>query len=180
MTEISKPFRLFDNFLAVDSYVIAEPNTTYTRLNVERGQAVAVCLFNKDTKKYILVKQFRLAKKLVEPESDGRILELIAGMIDDGETPLDAAIRECVEETGYKPRPENIQAADRMFSSVGFTTEVIHTFYASVSEADKVSSGGGLTQENESIEVVHMTSDELLEYMLDNNNIIDSKILVLF
>lgn len=45
--------------------------------------------------KVVLVKQYRHG-------SDSITLELPAGLVEQGEEPLKAAIRECIEETGYE------------------------------------------------------------------------------
>jgi 8-oxo-dGTP pyrophosphatase MutT (NUDIX family) len=45
----------------------------------------------------VMVRQFRHG-------SAGVTLEIPAGLVDPGEEPMDAAVRECLEETGYRAR----------------------------------------------------------------------------
>ena len=49
-------------------------------------------------KRILLVEQFRPG--ILKRKHGPTILEIVAGMIDKGETPSDAAKRECLEETG--------------------------------------------------------------------------------
>ena len=49
-------------------------------------------------KKIILLQQFRPG--IIKRKHNPIILEIVAGMIDEGEAPSDAAKRECLEETG--------------------------------------------------------------------------------
>ena len=48
--------------------------------------------------KIILLEQIRVG--IIESNHDPVIKEIVAGMIDKGETPENAAIRECKEEIG--------------------------------------------------------------------------------
>jgi 8-oxo-dGTP pyrophosphatase MutT (NUDIX family) len=54
--------------------------------------------------------------------------EVPAGIVDDGETPLEAASRETLEETGWQPGP--ITPLLTYHPSSGSTDQVFHIFYA--------------------------------------------------
>ena len=54
--------------------------------------------------------------------------EFVAGIIDDGETPAEAAVREAKEETGFVA--DSIESLGEFYPSFGATDEVIHLFYA--------------------------------------------------
>lgn len=69
----------------------------------------------------VLVRQFRYAV--------GRqTLELPAGKIEPGESPLEAAARELAEETGL--RAARFEPLLRLFPAPGYSSEVIHAFAA--------------------------------------------------
>ena len=60
----------------------------------------------------------------------------MAGKIDDGEAPADAAKREVEEETGY--RVESVEALGRCFTMPGGSSERIHLFVAYITEQMQV------------------------------------------
>lgn len=66
----------------------------------------------------ILVKQFR-------PPLDAWTIELPAGLIDEGETPEEAAIRELREETGYVGDTEDCRITGALPLSPGLSDETI-------------------------------------------------------
>ncbi|NLV82168.1 MAG: NUDIX hydrolase [Synergistaceae bacterium] len=88
---------------------------------VEHKPAVAIFIVNQDGK-ICLVSQYRHAV-------DTDVLEIPAGLVEDGETPYDAAIRELQEETGYKAL--NMTKVSDFYTSPGFSTEMIHLYYTS-------------------------------------------------
>jgi NUDIX domain len=105
--EIRSHKRLFDDFFKIDELVLAHErydggmSGDERRLVFERGDAVAVLLFDAGARAVVLVEQFRpptlIAHRRDNPASmDGWIIELVAGMIDAGETAEPAAIRESV------------------------------------------------------------------------------------
>lgn len=69
----------------------------------------------------LLIRQFRHA-------ADGDIWEIPAGRLDPGEEPVDCAHRELAEETGYTAT--TIEPLISVFTTPGFTDEVIHLFVA--------------------------------------------------
>ena len=165
---IHRQTRLFDDFFKIDEIQVSHEQLDGTmsaeqrRLVFERGDAVAVLLFNLDTRCVVLVRQFKVPtligrRRDVPSSSDGWITEAMAGMIDANETPEAAAIRETMEETGYQI--SNPRLIAKFFSSPGGTSERIFLYYADVRNADRTGRGGGI--EDEDVEVVHMPLAQL-------------------
>ena len=163
---------VFDDKLVLqEGQITDEHNNTYTRLRINRQDASAVLLFNTDSSKVILTRQFRYP---VAAHSNENLLEILAGKVDPGEAPLDTAIREAEEETGYKISPPNIRFLLSCFVSPGYSTERYHLYYATVTNADRQSQGGGLASENESIQLVELEVEEFRK-QINNGQIQDAK-----
>src|SRR5580693_4418721 len=76
----------------------SDPKTKFEiKRSVIRHNGSAVMMAVDEKKRILLVRQYRLP-------ADKYMWELPAGKVDDGETPLQAAKRELVEETGYKAK----------------------------------------------------------------------------
>src|SRR5690606_25914678 len=58
----------------------------------------------------------------------GRMLGIPAGLVESGEDPAVAAVRELEEETGYHAK--KIQHLISYYSSPGFTNEKLHAYLA--------------------------------------------------
>jgi ADP-ribose pyrophosphatase len=176
--------RKFDGFFKVDEIDISHERydgamRREQRLVFERGDAVAVLLYDPASKEVLVLEQFRapvlLARRRNDPQtSDGWIVEAVAGMIDDGETPEQAVIREALEETGY--RIATPRAIDTFFSSPGGTSERVFLYFAEVTAADRTGAGGGIAGE-EDIALVRLSTDELF-HRLDNSQIEDPKLAI--
>ena len=121
-----------------------------------------VAILVKVDDKFIIEKQFRYAL-------GKEIYELPAGKLEADEEPLEAAKRECLEETGYKPL-EMIHLCD-MSPTCGYSTEIIHFYYCpkSVKQERHLDS-------DEVIDLMYLSLEEI-EHMIKNDQIIDSKIL---
>ena len=167
---ITRQRRLFDDFFKIDELfamhrqIDGTMSSAQRRLVFERGDSVAVLLFNRDRRAVVLVEQFKapalLARRRDDPATtDGWLVETLAGMIDDGETPETAAIRETLEETGYQIR--TAEPIGRFFVSPGGTSERVFLYFAEVTDADRADEGGGI--DDEDIRVLHVGLAELFE-----------------
>lgn len=72
-----------------------------TRELLERGQAVGVLLYDPAADALVLIEQFRVGA-LDDPDS-AWLLEIVAGVVEEGETLEDVAKRESLEEAGCEP-----------------------------------------------------------------------------
>lgn len=93
----------------------------YSFIEIKPG----ICVIIKTGDKYVLLKEYRYPIKQWT-------YEFAAGIIDDGEQPVDAAKREVEEETGYVA--DKITELGEFYPSFGATNEVIHLFFAECSE----------------------------------------------
>jgi len=155
------------------------------RVNFERGDGVAVLLWNPDTERVVLVRQFRysawaaLARDAGGEPPDGRaawMLEIVAGMQDGGRAAAEVARAELLEEAGYHVRGE-LHYLLTIYPSPGGTSERIFVFRADVEASDRVAQGGGLAHEHEDVEVVELPLHEALA-KVRSGEITDAKTVV--
>ena len=125
---------------------------------VEQGNAVAVLAIDDDDE-VILVNEFRYPV--------GYVLEIPAGTVDKGETPLKCAKRELLEETGYKAK--KIEHLIRFFPKLGYNTQIIDCYVAT--ELEKISEPN--LDEDELITVKKIKFRKLLN-MINNGKIYGS------
>jgi len=154
--------RVFDGFFKIDEATVSyerfdgQMSPQLSRLVFERGDSVSAFVYNTESRKVVLVNQFKYP---VYTKGSGWITETVAGMIDGDETPEEALRREIVEEIGYVV--SNVEHISTFYVSPGGSSERILLYYAEVVSSDKVGPGGGVRSENEDIEVVEIDVDEL-------------------
>ncbi len=141
----------------------------------DKGDGAAVFMYNQQTKKVLMTKQFRMPA-YINGIATGIVTEVPAGMLDKDD-PETCIIREIEEETGY--RVPSVKKVKNCFMTPGAVTEITHMFIAEYNETMKVSNGGGVANEQEDILVFEMTFEEV-KRSLKNNEIRDAKTLILF
>ena len=141
---------------------------------LERRDASAILIHDESAGTVILVRQLRVAAAINQHPDP--MLEAAAGLIDAGETALEAAIREAGEETGFHPRAA--EAIMTIYPSPGVVTERIHLFYARVSREDRRSHGGGLAQGSEDAGGVEGPPPPIPATLADGS-IVDAKTIIL-
>jgi len=118
----------------------------FTRQNIIHPGAVAILpITAKGT--YVFIRQFR-------PAARDWILEIPAGTLEPGETPLACAKRELIEEIGFAARAW--KKLGKIFTAPGFCTEQIHLF-----EATGLKPATAAKDEDEHIELAEMTGVEV-------------------
>lgn len=145
---------------------------TVTRQVVRPKKAAAVLIHDTQSDSIVFSSQFRVAAM---EENEGWMLEIPAGVLDEGEEPEAAARRECAEETGYAI--ENLELVTTYFTSPGYTTERLAIYYAQVSRADKTGAGGGNADENEEILIQEIPFSDCV-LMVQDGRISDGKTLI--
>ncbi len=114
------------------------------------GAPVCILAITTDNQ-VLLAKQYRQGPEKV-------LLELPGGGKDDGETPLEAAKRELLEETGYTGDFEFIGTSLRCAYSTGTRNHFVATNCIKVQEPEN--------DEHEFIEIVTMTIQEFKKHIL--------------
>ena len=165
-------FKVEEAFLQYEQFN-GEMSGTVRRFSLERGNSVAVLVLNLDANKLNLVSQFRYPTYKKGP---GWTIEAIAGMVDAGETPEEAARREVQEETGLYI--STLEFVTSFYPSPGGSSEQIFLYYSEVSgEGAKHDITGGLTSEGEDILFMEISLDDALE-KIKSGEIMDAKTII--
>lgn len=126
-----------------------------------KGSAVMMAVDDKN--RILLVRQFRLPARQ-------SMWELPAGRLDDGETPLQAAKRELIEETGYKAKRWDKLAS--FYPSPGYVSEKMTIFLAT-----ELTEGEAKPMEDERIEARWFKPKEVRD-LIDGGKILDAKTII--
>ena len=153
--EIIEKTAAFQGYFRIDRYRLRHRrfdggwSDVMTREVFERGQAVAVLPYDPQRDELVLIEQFR-----VGAYAEGRapwLIEVVAGIIEEGEDPAEVARREMQEETGCELL-DLVPVADYLVSPGG-TSQGVKLF------CGRVNAGGaggihGLAHEHEDIRVM--------------------------
>lgn len=121
---------------------------------LQRGEAVVVLPYDPRRDQVVLIEQIRIAA--YDSGDSPWLLEMVAGMIEPGESPEQVARREAMEEAGLQIN--RIQPIFNYLTSPGGCTERMIVLAAEV-DSHLAQGIHGLEQENEDI-MVHVISRE--------------------
>ena len=165
---IEKRETVFQGFFRMDKLWLTHPRfdgrnmPQFTRELFIRGDATCVLPYDPDRDEIVLLEQFRLGA--LGRNQSPWLLELVAGMNEEGETNEDVAQREGQEEAGLSF--SKLEKICEYLVSPGGTTEMIHLYYGHVSTE---SAGGlyGLEHEHEDIRAHVVSAEEAIAMISD-------------
>ncbi len=131
-----------------------------TRELFERGTAAAVLLYDPRRDEVVLVEQFRIGA--LEAPRGPWLVEVVAGIVEPGETPEGVVRREAVEEAGCTVRA--LHPICNYLVSPGGTSERIALFCGEV-DAEGVGGLHGLAHEGEDIRVLPVPRAHALAWL---------------
>lgn len=137
-------------------------------LRFVRGDSTAAIVFHRQSRRIILVQQFRYP-------AAGWMIEATAGALRPDEPPESGVRREVEEETGY--RVDRLVPIATFYVSPGGSTERVFLFYAEVGGADPMVDHGGIAAEHEDIRIVRIPLAEA-QTLLATGDIVDAKTII--
>ena len=147
--------------LTIDVADIELPDGRRSTREIVRHRGAAVILGQRPDGCYVLVRQYR---KAVEQA----LLEVVAGCLEEGEDPDEAARREMAEESGYDVI--SLRKIGVIVPCPGYSEERLHLYYAGLAQEPS----GQRPDPDENLEPVVMTA-EALDAALDAGELIDGK-----
>lgn len=157
--------RVFDGkFVKVDILDVTLPNGKTAKREIVRFPQVVVIVPKFPNGDILCIEQPRIA---IEPDS---VIEAIAGKIDPGEDPYEAALRELKEETGYVP--SRIEMIGTLYPSPGYCNEKQFVFSAKIDDPP----GPTSPDEDERISLVRLNQIQLQDLVWSGRPL-DSKLL---
>jgi len=105
--------------LAVEEHALPDGRAASFEIVRHPGGAAALPVLGDGS--VFLIRQFR-------PAVGRSVLEIPAGKLDAGESPLECIHRELQEEVGF--RAETVEKLGEMITAVGFCNEIVHLYLA--------------------------------------------------
>lgn len=170
---------VFQGYFRIDRYQLRHEQfagglgTALVREVFERGQVAAVLPFDPVAGQVVLIEQFRPGAWAAG--HDPWLLECVAGVIEQGESPTEVCIREAQEEAGCVVS-DLIPIVAPFFSSPGACSETVALFCARV-DASTAHGVHGLDDEGEDIRVGTWSLDDALQ-LLAEGRIVNAKTII--
>ena len=146
--------KVYEGFFSVEEHDLSyqkfnkEQSAVVTRSALISSDAVIVLPYDPVNDRILLIEQFRTGP-YVKGDDEPWVLEPIAGLIDEGETPESAGIREAQEEAHLKIR--ELELVARSYPSPSISTEFFHQYIGIVELPESSNLIAGLSSENEDI-----------------------------
>ena len=176
----------FSNYFRIDQYLLKHRlfqggwSKLLSREVFERGHAVNGLLYDPELDRLVFIEQFRqgafaaLASPWFEDNGSPWLIEVIAGIIDAGETPESVLYREAIEEAGCEIIEHELIC--HYLVSPGASSESMFSFCGWV-DSSNVGGVHGLEEEGENIRVFTLSFEEAMD-MLDQGKVINSMTII--
>lgn len=166
-----KRVRAREGFLNVDLYGLVrhapEGPETMVREVLERGASVAILPYDPVRDTVLTVEEFRIGPLAAGcSESDWALPGPVAGVVDPGESPVEAALREAQEEAGVRIDEEALFDPMTILPSPGGSSEVVTLLLAETDLSDVREGRFGASGETEETSVRIMTRVEALRLIM--------------
>jgi ADP-ribose pyrophosphatase len=142
--ELTGPENRGGGFFRYDRYRVVLDQSAMERDVVRVGRVVVILPVDLDRDEIVLIRQFRLGAHLALGTGD--VVEVPAGRVERGEALIDAARRECQEETGVVP--QTLMPIFDLMPSPGMSDEHM-SFFLAVVEGYQVPARAGAAHEQE-------------------------------
>ena len=162
--------RAYAHFFALDDFEVQHDrfdgamSPVLTRAVFIATDAAILLPYDPIRDRVLLVEQMRMGP-LARGDRSCWQLEPIAGHIDPGETPQEAARREAVEEAGLSL--DLLEEVAQVYASPGNSTEFYYIFCGLADLPDSVAGIGGIASENEDIRSHLLDFNELMTLVDD-------------
>ena len=185
-TEVLDRRTVYEGYFQVESYGLRHRlfqggwSGPFRREVFERKHAVACLLYDPVRDELVMLEQFRVGA-LAAMDSpwfdDGFspwLIEIVAGIIEDGERPEDVARREAEEEAGCVIT--DLEPVTQYLASPGGSSESLFVFCGRV-DATGVGGIHGLAEEHENIRVFTAPVDRVMAW-LDGGRIVNAMTMI--
>lgn len=174
--EIQKENLVYDGIFSVKRFVLrhrlfrGDWSPWLQREFVKRQDAAAVILYDPLQNKVVMVEQFRVG--LIEQPTEGSpwMLEIVAGLLEQGESAENSILREAAEEAGCEIK-KLIKIGEFYNTPGGFSEKT--TVFCGLVDVNGVEGIHGVDSEDEDI-LVHVLSTEWLYQAMDQGQLVTS------
>ena len=127
---------------------------------LEHGDVAAAVLFDPIRDKVVMIEQFRVGAHTAG--LNPWLLDIVAGRIENGQSPMETIIREIREESGLTPL--SVEPIGTYLTAPHLSSERVHLFCALV-DATKVIGTHGISAEGEDIRPLVIDRADMLRLM---------------
>ncbi|MBK5932849.1 nudix-type nucleoside diphosphatase (YffH/AdpP family) [Rhodovulum imhoffii] len=170
----------YENFYAVEEYDLRHRrfdgamSAPINRAAFVTADVATVLPYDRVRDRVLLIEQFRIGP-VARGDGQAWSLEVIAGLVDAGETPHDAARREAREEAGLEVG--RLHRIHGYYPSPGANAEYMYSFLAEADLPESAAGLGGVLSEGEDIRA-HVLPFDAIAPLMDSGEIENAPLVI--